>query len=183
MKFNDIPYWQSPNYHINIPWDHLVKEWMWKDKNGIYWQGKDKGTIVDLQPDFQRDYVWTKEQQIAYIEAMFSGCMTGREIYFNHPTWGSYKNFDKYPVICVDGQQRIGAVFAFIENKSPLFGHLRNEYEDMMPMDRAYFHLWCSNMKTKKEVYEWYLHLNSGGTVHTKEELDKVRELIKKENE
>jgi len=179
MKFSEIPYWQSPNYHVNMPWDHLVKSWMRKDEKGVFWHGGD--TIVDLQPDFQRGYVWTQEQQVAYIEAMFSGCITGREIYFNHPTWGAFRNFQKYPLVCVDGQQRIGAVFAFLEDKIPLFGRLRSEYEGHMPMDRAYFNLWCHNLKTSKEVYEWYIRLNAGGTVHTKEELDKVRELIKKE--
>jgi len=178
MKFNEIPYWRSPNYHINMPWDFFVEDWAKKDKNGVHWHRGDM--LVDLQPDFQRNYVWTQGQQVAYIEAMFSGSMSGREIYFNCPQWGSFGIGDD-TIVCVDGQQRIGSVFAFLEDKIPLFGRLRSEYEGNMPMNRAYFNLWVNNLKTKKEVYEWYLHLNAGGTVHTKEELDKVRALIEKE--
>jgi len=181
LKFNEIPYYQAPNYRVCVPWDHFVEEWIRKDEKGVYWHGKDNACLIELQPDFQRGYVWTQEQQIAYIEAMFRGCITGREIYFNHPTWGSFVRFDEYPLVCVDGQQRIGAVIAFMENKIPLFGRLYSEYEGRMPMDRAQFYLNVHNLKTKKEVYEWYLFLNSGGTVHTKEELDKVRALIEKE--
>jgi uncharacterized protein with ParB-like and HNH nuclease domain len=157
-----------------MPWDHLISQWICKDDTGVYRHGKEDEAVVDLQPDFQRGYVWTQEQQIAYIEAMLAGSITGRAIYFNHPTWGSFHDFEKYPLVCVDGQQRIGAVFAFMENKIPIFAHYFSEYEDRLPMNRAYFDLYCNNLKTNKEVYEWYLHLNAGGTVHTKEELDKV---------
>ena len=146
----------------------------------IFLHGEENCVRVDLQPNFQRGYVWTQEQQIAYIEAMFTGSMTGKDIYFNHPTWGSFEDFEKYPLVCVDGQQRIGAVFAFVENRIPLFGRLFSEYEGRMPNDRGYFSIWVNNIKTDKKVYEWYLHLNSGGTVHTQEELDKVRALIAK---
>ena len=34
------------------------------------------------------------------------------------------------------------------------------------------------SVKTREEVLSWYLDLNSGGTVHTEEELTKVRGLI-----
>ena len=182
MKFNEIPYWQSPNYHVHMPWNHLINHWIWRDENGIYRHGREDKSIVDLQPDFQRSYVWTQEQQISYIEAMLSGSLSGREIYFNHPTWGSFEDFENWPIVCVDGQQRIGAVISFMENKIPAFGYLCSEYEGRMPDNRAYFNLWVNNLKTNKEVYEWYLHLNSGGTVHTKEELDKVRSLIDNKN-
>ena len=161
-----------------MSWEHLIEQWLWKDEKGVYRHGKDDDAVVDLQPDFQRGYVWTQEQQVSYIESMLSGSLSGREIYFNHPTWSTFENFERWPIVCVDGQQRIGAVLAFMDNGIPMFGHYFSEYEGRVPMDRAYFNLWVNNLKTDREVYEWYLHLNSGGTVHTKEELDKVRALI-----
>ena len=39
--------------------------------------------VVDLKPDFQREHVWTKEQQIAYLEYRFKGGRSGDTIYFN----------------------------------------------------------------------------------------------------
>ena len=39
-----------------------------------------------------------------------------------------------------------------------------------------------NNLKTKKEVLSQYIEMNEGGTPHTKEEIDKVKELLKKED-
>ena len=35
-----------------------------------------------------------------------------------------------------------------------------------------------NNLKTKKEVLTWYLEMNTGGTVHTDDELDRVRKML-----
>jgi hypothetical protein len=35
-----------------------------------------------------------------------------------------------------------------------------------------------AGLKTRKEVLEWYLNFNSGGSVHTEQELQKVRDLL-----
>lgn len=35
-----------------------------------------------------------------------------------------------------------------------------------------------NDLQTEEEVLNWYLEMNSGGTVHTKEELDKVKHLL-----
>ena len=42
---------------------------------------------LNLEPDFQRDYVWTEEQQSRYIEFLLKRPDSGRDIYFNHPGW------------------------------------------------------------------------------------------------
>jgi hypothetical protein len=34
-------------------------------------------------------------------------------------------------------------------------------------------------LKTKQEVLQWYIELNEGGTPHTEEEINRVKELIK----
>ena len=35
-----------------------------------------------------------------------------------------------------------------------------------------------NNLKTRKEILTWYIELNSGGTPHTKEEIERVKSLI-----
>lgn len=35
-----------------------------------------------------------------------------------------------------------------------------------------------NHFEIHKEILEWYYSLNSGGTPHSKEELDKIRQLI-----
>lgn len=35
-----------------------------------------------------------------------------------------------------------------------------------------------NNLKTEKEVLQWYIDMNAGGTPHAKEEIERVKELI-----
>ena len=35
-----------------------------------------------------------------------------------------------------------------------------------------------NNLATMEEVYKWYIELNSAGTPHTEEELNKVRAML-----
>lgn len=35
-----------------------------------------------------------------------------------------------------------------------------------------------NNLKTEKEVLQWYIDMNAGGTPHTTEEIDRVKKLI-----
>ena len=49
-----------------------------------------------------------------------------------------------------------------------------------MPMNFHFvFHV--NYLKTRREVLEWYLQLNGGGTPHSQKELDRVRGLLEKE--
>ena len=38
-----------------------------------------------------------------------------------------------------------------------------------------------NNLKTKAEVLVWYIEFNTGGTVHTEEEINKVKMLLENE--
>ena len=49
-------------------------------------------------------------------------------------------------------------------------------YEDKL-RDTIKFNI--NNLAYKKDVLKWYLEMNSGGTVHSDSELNRVREMIK----
>jgi len=38
-----------------------------------------------------------------------------------------------------------------------------------------------NDLKTRAEVLQWYIEFNAGGTPHTEAEINRVRELLKKE--
>ena len=39
--------------------------------------------------------------------------------------------------------------------------------------------LFCvNNLQTKKEVLQWYVDMNAGGTPHTNDEIERVRRMI-----
>ena len=164
MKFDDIPQITQANYRINVSWQYL--EHQLKDFEEIG---------LELEPDFQRAHVWSESQQIAYIEWILRGGKSGREILFNCPGWmRSYNG----PIVLVDGLQRITAVRRFMNNEIPAFGHKLNEYEDKIRLAGPDFIFYVNDLSSKLDVLQWYLDINEGGTVHTKEQLDYVRQLM-----
>lgn len=133
---------------------------------------------LQLDPDFQRGHVWTEEQQISYVEYFLRGGVSGRDLYFNHPGWmGGFKG----EFVLVDGKQRIEAMRRFIHNEIRVFGSLYREYTDKIRMIGHTFKVHVNDLKTRKEVLTWYIEMNSGGTVHTTDEIEKVRHLIELE--
>ena len=60
-----------------------------------------------------------------------------------------------------------------------MFGYYRKDYTDRTDMIRVRFEFIVNNLQTRREVLQWYLDLNTGGTVHTSEEIKKVKNLLK----
>lgn len=155
-------------YSVNLPWLHL-EDWIERMST----EGKESGRL-NLDPDFQRAHVWTREQQSAYVEYVLRGGYAARELYFNCTGWmGSYEG----PFVIVDGKQRLEAVRAFLRNEVPVFGQLRSEYSSTDYID-ADFRIYVNNLDTRREVLRWYCDLNTGGTPHTSEEIQRVRALL-----
>ena len=174
MKFSDIPKFTRPaNYRINVSWDYfpnLIDKWTNE------WKGDSEGNL-NLNPEFQRGHVWTRKQQIAYVEFKLRGGYGANDILFNCVGWmGKFEG----PFVLVDGKQRIEAVFQFLNNKLKVFEkYYRKDFEGRISSDTDFiFHV--NDLKTEEEVLNWYLELNSGGTPHTKAELDKVKKMLQK---
>lgn len=167
IRFRDIPqFTREGSYAVDCSLPFLV-DWIQDEvKEGL-----------ELNPDFQRGHVWTNEQEVAYIEFLLKGGRTGRDLYLNKPSWhtpvvdGAYDDY-----VCVDGLQRITAIQGFIGNRFPVFGSFYREFEDRIGvMNTVRVHV--NDLKTKKEVLTWYIEMNSGGTPHSKAEIDRVTAL------
>lgn len=169
-KFKDIPqFTRDRNYQCDID---IIRIPRW-----INYMREDME--LELNPNFQRGHVWTEEQQIAWLEFFLKGGKSGNIIYFNCSFWyynvpdGDYNEF-----VCVDGLQRLTAICRFINNEIMVFGSYFKEYEDLAILNRHTLKLIVNNLKTEKEVLQWYIDMNAGGTPHTKEEIDRVKKLI-----
>ena len=177
MKFADVQQFiQGGSYEVNMLLGYIeerIKEW----ESDPYYK-------LQLNPDFQRGHVWTEEQQISFMEYFFRGGKSGMVIYFNKPSWVNNAETDYDDFVCVDGLQRITAVRKFIANELPIFnGNCFDDFEDKQRMGRVIYSLRfnINSLQTKKEVLAWYLQMNTGGTIHTDQEIEKVKELLKKE--
>jgi hypothetical protein len=134
---------------------------------------------LELCPNFQRGHVWTRKQQIEFVEYILRGGKTS-EFLFN--TKGDYAKTSE-DFVCVDGLQRLTALLLFIDDKLPIFcGHTRSQIEGIKLLLRE-IHLTfqINELLTRKAVLQWYLEINSGGTPHTDSEIDRVRDLLNRE--
>lgn len=165
MKFREIPrFIRCSGYQINVSLkvlDRTIQEYI--DDHGL-----------ELNPDFQRGHVWTEEQQIGYVEFLLKGGKSDIEVFFNHPRWSSGLSGD---FVCVDGLQRITACLRFVRNEIQAFGQYYKEFGDE-PDILTCLVININELQTRREVIQWYLEKNTGGTVHTPEELDRVRQLL-----
>lgn len=168
MKFSDIPQFNNGSWQYNFDLQSLV-EWITDER---------EKENLQLNPDFQRGHVWTQAQQIAFLEYFLQGGKSGTRLYFNKPDWhnnvekGSYNDF-----VCVDGLQRITAITRFINNEIPIFGTFFRGFKDRPRMTHT-IKINVNNLKSKKEVLQWYIDMNAGGTPHTSEEIDRVKKMI-----
>ena len=170
MKFKDIPqFTRSGSYQVNIPWIFLKKQ-LNEFVNELHLQ---------LNPDFQRGHVWTKEQQIAYVEFILRGGKSARTIYFNHPHW-NYGDVNETEFVCVDGLQRLTAALAFLHNEITAFGYYYKDYTDKLPIQIGFIFN-VNDLNTRAEVLQWYIEMNSGGTPHKTTEIERVKSLLEKE--
>lgn len=160
-RFQDIPLITVAKYHVDIFWTH-IEDWIDREE-------------IDMNPDFQRDYVWNQKQKEQYIEWILRNGNSGRDIYFNHPGW--FRSFEGQMVI-VDGKQRVEAVIGFLHDQVKAYGYYNSEYEDTFRIMHCGFSVHVADLETRKEVLQWYLDMNTGGTIHTNEEIEKVKELL-----
>lgn len=171
MKFDLIPqYTRRATYRVDVGWGYLEKY----ITNLITEDG------LNIDPDFQRAHVWTKKQQIAYVEFKMRGGASGNDILTNAIGWNG--NLKLGDFVLVDGKQRLEAVRKFMRNDLPVFGNnFLKDFEDKPRITRLSFSWHVNDLATRAETLRWYLEHNAGGTPHTKKELDRVRALLDKE--
>lgn len=170
-KFRDIPRLIESHYAVDYPLPYFVR-WIAEEE-------KEEG--LQLNPDFQRGHVWTEPQQIAYVEFLLRGGKSGRDFYFNYPEIRHQKQKSEYnDYVCVDGLQRTTAIQRFIGNEIPAFGTFYKDFEDKLSIsDTVRVHI--NNLPTKREVLQWYIEMNAGGTPHSDAEIERIRRMMQNE--
>lgn len=151
---------------------------------------KTMGGELELDPDFQRGHVWSQEKQIAFIEAILRGTAP-LVIRFNSPGWtghrnpGSVQGLNPGSIQCVDGLQRLTAMREFVAGKFPVFGqyHMADLEGTAFALSRLNktWTMEVYDIPTRAELLQFYLDLNTGGVVHSPEEIERVQGLLEKE--
>ena len=172
MRYQDIPqYTDWGSYEVDVGWNYLETHLQHYLNDG---QAK-----LDMDPDFQRAHVWDEEKQQRYVEYVLRGGHSGKSVFFNHTTWHNVLPNVAPWFVLVDGKQRLEAVRKYLRGELAIFGgHYIKDFTDNIRIVRASFRFHVNCLATRAEVLQWYLDLNEGGVVHTREELDKVRMLL-----
>lgn len=148
---------------------------------------KDNWGGFELNPDFQRGHVWTKDQQKHYIENIMRGVVPfgGTVIKLNCPNYETddFKGDLPLGFQCIDGLQRVTAFKEYMAGNIKPFGLSLEDFEDSSYQSRSHiftFLFEIYSFKTRAELLRFYLDLNTGGTDHTEEEINRVKQLLQK---
>lgn len=147
---------------------------------------------VDLHPDYQRDHVWTDRQASQFVGHCLQGGDPG--IVYINPKIASgeklrHRNDFTKEFEVVDGKQRITACLRFANNEIPaeLYDGTKvwiSEFDNtswaMLSLSIT-LKIGILGLKTRRDVLRFYLRLNRGGTVHSDDEIEKVKALLAEE--
>lgn len=164
-KYRDIPQFPKANWAVNVGWNYLEAHIEGHSRYGL-----------NLEPQFQRAHVWTREQQVAYVEYILRGGEVSKTLTFSARGW--HNALDVRDYVIVDGKQRLEAVRSFMRNEIPAFGAYRSEYTDHLRITVADFVWQVVELNKPSDVLELYLNINAGGTPHTPEEIARVRAML-----
>lgn len=142
--------------------------------------------LIEVDNTFQREYVWLEKHQIKLIESVLIGSPIP-EIYLWNTGTDSDTGDTKYSI--VDGQQRTGAIFQFIQNKfklkesildsnSEIFENIKNRFfKDLEVSEKQA--LWAyvfsirvvRNSVSREKIVQMFLRLNSNNMTLNPQEL------------
>lgn len=139
-----------------------------------------------MNPDYQRDHVWTDEQAMDLVGHLLEGG-TVPDIIVNEVLVENTKGMvDSLEV--VDGKQRLTACLRWLDGEiaARLMDGRLIWFKDL---DRTGLTLLVTDIRLsfkhvrlgRAGVLRLYLRLNRGGTVHTEDEIEKVRKLLREE--
>lgn len=156
-------------------------DWTYVEQNFERWESDYGG--LELNPDFQRGHVWTPQQQTHFIENCLRGVVSssGFVIQMNCPNWDTDKVVTDLPFgfQCIDGLQRITAVREFLAENIKPFGLTPKDLVCSSFMIKTKFR-WRFAVHTftrKVDLLNHYLALNTGGTPHSLDEIERVKAL------
>lgn len=133
---------------------------------------------VNMNPDYQRGYVWNLEDKQLLIDSIFNNIEIGKFAFIHLDDENWTKTGKGYEIL--DGKQRLSAIVEFYENRFPYNGVYYNE---LSKKDRNVF---LNRMVAQGEVREadrkailkYFIMLNRTGKVMDKKHLEKVEKML-----
>lgn len=145
-------------------------------------KGFEAGWGLNLDPNNQRSRIWSQAQQVAFTEGFLRGRLSSTErlIQFNCPHWDSELPGDlAHEMQIVDGVQRLTAIRRFLTGEIRAFGMSVNDFNgtryDIRRQGSSPLHIAVHAFVWRRDLLQFYLDINSGGTPHRDVEIARVR--------
>ena len=168
------------HYQIDVEWRYLEAHIAREEEVGF-----------EMVPEYQRGHVWSRAQQVAYVEHVVLGGETAREVIAVHvgdihsyivSDDGQTLTLPGYSML--DGLQRITAVRSFMRDEFPVLRSVQPDgfrWSQFAPSTRRLtlrFQWRVVTVPTAADILRLYLRINSAGTPHSEDELNKVRAML-----
>lgn len=130
--------------------------------------GSRRAVMGFVLPSWQRPLVWTQAQKVSFIESAWLGINIGTYAY-NQAEMGSPHDY-----LLIDGQQRMSAIQAYIEDEFTVFGWRWSELP--LPDTRRWgistvFSSYITHTENEAYLRNYYNLTNFGGTPHKASEV------------
>jgi hypothetical protein len=129
---------------------------------------------VDMNPPYQRDYVWSEKDKESLLDSIFNHIEIGKFAFI----YRDYSNNIGFEIL--DGKQRLSTLLDFYENRLPYKGVYYNElsFQDRYTFLNATVAIGEANNLSIEQIYKYFYTLNKCGKTMSEEHLEKIKENI-----
>jgi hypothetical protein len=132
---------------------------------------------IELNPEYQRDYVWELSDKVALIDSIFNHIDIGKFV-FAKLEWDDRPDHYSYEII--DGKQRINTICEYYENK---FAYNGLFYNDLSVREQDYFEGYMISVAeisrlTREEKLKYFIMVNTTGKVMDKKYIEKAKRIL-----
>ena len=133
---------------------------------------------VDMNPEYQRGYVWTLEDKQNLIRSILNDIEIGRFVFMQK----DFSSEDPHFYEIIDGKQRLSTLIEFYEDRFELDGKKFSDlsFRDQHAILEKQILIIDTPQLTEKEKYEYFIRINTTGKVMDQEHIEKVKELLNK---
>lgn len=152
--------------HLSSTMAHCMGQYrQWRE--GKIDLATDRAVMGFALPSWQRGLVWSRQQKVAFIESAWRGVPLGTYTYNEAPI-GSPLDY-----LLIDGQQRMSAIQAYIEDEFAVFGY---RWSELPKIDgrrwsmTTLFSSYVTHTEDEEYLRGYYNLMNFGGTAHKESE-------------
>ena len=134
---------------------------------------------VDMNPDYQRGYVWTDHDKTALLDSIFNNIEIGKFVFIRRDYDGANRSTPHFFEI-LDGKQRLSTILDFWEGR---FKYRGKTYFELCWRDQNHFDGFRISMAevgdmSEEQILQYFIRLNTAGRPVNPEHLEKVKDRL-----